>query len=349
MSKNITNLFDSVRIFRDGYSQKFNSIKKKYNDRVKQIENNYKGGLLAEEMAKARGKYESELEAARKEAADFVGQEIEKIRSEEIKKVSALPDSRIHILNELKDVPMTSAELGILKTNVGSDYWTQRMLAYIADRNAITDVEIEGSIDDRLDILSQIEESTTSFLANYNGSDTAYTVLQSLSDRQLFDMERSYTNDFEGIALNPQQMAQRVATMVSSEPNAIAAGLRLKNVLKTTDDWTKTLIFEALEKHNQREDVILWANAQKTAQAYNDTGKNWLRKSRSIMRTLSEFESETDIGAALDQVSDSKGLRRTLANLLKDEIESGNITLAKGCGLSEIPEFQQLVEPQKIV
>lgn len=349
MKNSIVNLFDSVRVFRDGYSQKFNEIRKKYTDKVKQIESNYKGGLLAEEMNKAKEKYQNELEDARSEAANFISQEIETVRREEIKKVSTFPDSRIRVLSEIKDIPMTSAELNILKSNVGSDYWTRRLLVHIADQNGITDIEFEGSIDDRLEILRQVEESAISYIENYSGRDTTYTTLQSLSDGRLLELEKNYTNNFKGLTFTPQQMAQRVAAMVSSESSAVAAGLRLKNILKTSDDWTKTLIFEALEEYNQRENVVLWANAQKSAQAYNKNGKNWLKKSRSIMKNLSTLESETDIGAALDQVSDNTGLRRTLSNLLKDEINSGNTLIAQGCALSEIPEFQQLVEPQKIV
>ena len=286
------------------------------------------------------------LEQARSEARTFVTDEIEQLRSDEIARASRLPDARIQILQALIDVPMSEAELAALKSKFGSDYWTEKMFSHIAEKNGIQQ-EIKPALDDKLKVLSNAEQAIDNYIYRYNGADTDYKTLVSISDSQIVDWERAYTSNYNGIKMTSRQRAEHIATLVLSEPNIASAGLRLKNMISNEDDWTKTQFLEIFADKGGNTDIISWAGLSQEMKNYKADVEEPLKKARKIAEEAERYDDRTDVAAYLDIVPED--CRSLVAKMIGDAIQTtDNSILAEGCRLSEIPEFQQIAEPQRI-
>lgn len=339
--------FDALRVARDGYKTKFDELSKKHTAMIAEIKSNYRGKLLQEQLAAETKRYNDDLEKARREARTFAHDAAEQLRTDEITKASRLPDARIQILRALVDIPMTRSELDALKSKFSNDFWTTKMFSYMAAKNGIEE-KIEPTLDDKLKILDEAETAISSYVTNYNGTDTSYTTLSSVSDQRLDGWERSYTNNYDGITLTAQQKAERVADMVLGESDVAAAGIRLKNLMTNMTDWEQTLFFEAFSNKGGNSDIIAWCGATADYKDFLSSTSGPLKQAREIAKKANEFDDKTTTAAYLDTVS--ADYRSLVSKILAETIQTtDNSTLAAGCGLSEVPEFQQLAEPQRIV
>lgn len=338
--------FDALRVARDGYKTKFDELSKKHTAMIAEIKSNYRGKLLQEQLAAETKRYNDDLEKARREARTFAHDAAEQLRTDEITKASRLPDARIQILRSLADIPMTRHELDALRSKFNNDFWTSKMFSYMAAKNGIEE-KIEPTLDDKLKILDEAETAISSYFTNYNGTDTSYTTLSSVSDQRLDGWERSYTNNYDGITLTAQQKAERVADMVLGESDVSAAGIRLKNLMTNMTDWEQTLFFEAFSNKGGNSDIIAWCGATADYKDFLSSTAGSLKQARQFVNTVTEYTDKTDAAAFLDNTPADN--RSFVANVLTEIVQTTrNPVLLEACQLSSVPEFQQLAEPQRI-
>lgn len=339
-------IFDTVKVCRDTYKSKYDDFTKKHSFQLKEIKENYAGKLLQEQITAENKRYAEELEKARDEARDFAYEQIDTLREEEIRRAGKLPDQRIHLLRSLMDVPMTRAELAALKDNLGKDYWTEKAVSYLAAKNGIEE-EIRPSLDDKLNVLDSLKQSLNGYLNNYAGKNSTYKTLESISDSRIMEWEKMYTSNYDNVRMSSRQIADRAATLVLSEPNTATAGLRLKNMISGMDEWTRTQFFEIFAERGGNTAILSWAGLNNDMKDYLHNTNKPLKKARKIAAEATQYEDKTDIGAFLDNVPEEN--RKLTSKVLEEIINTTeNATLAEGCRLSSVPEFQKLAEPKKL-
>lgn len=338
--------FDALKVARDGYKTKYDKLDKKHTAMIAEIKNNYRGKLLQEQLAAEKKQHEDDLEKARQEARTFAIDALEQLRTDEITRASRLPDARIQLLQSLIDVPMTGSELNALKSRFGTDYWTEKMFSYMAERNGIQQ-EIKPTLDDKLSILQDAEKAINDYIDDYTGADSTYTTLAAISDGQIMSWEKAYTSNYDGIKMSPRQRAEHIAALVLSEPNVTSAGLRLKNMISDMDDWTKTQFLEIFEEKGGNTDILAWAGLSQAMTNFEANEWEPLTKAREIVENAKKYDDKTTAAAYLDTVPED--CRSFVSNLLSEAIATtDNTTLAAACELSDVPEFQKLAEPQKL-
>lgn len=340
----ITRLFDSIRVCRDTFRQQYEVASVLHKKKVKDLQENYRKKLLTDELQKEKTRYQNELERSRKEAADFIFPQIEKIKKEAVQKVEALPDSRFQILLRMSELPVTREELAILKEKyqdgTAGEYWNLRVLQEMSEKNGISGIEFPPSIDSQIQILSNLKKNLQEYFDGYCGSDTPYMVRNNISDHTLLKMEKIYTDDFRKIELTPEQTAQRLASMITAEPDAFRAGIKLRNSLERLDEWTKTLFFDFFEKNGGRKDILYFANCEESEKDFIKHKKYELQKSREFLADVSKMETSESAAAFLDSLPDGTA-RKYFTNFLRESIKENEI-LRDACKKSEIPEFEKL-------
>lgn len=338
--------FDTIKVCRDTYKLKYEELTEQHNSMLHEIKDNYKGKMLQAQTTAENQRHADALEQARSEARTFVTDEIEQLRSDEIARASRLPDARIQILKVLMDVPMTTSELGALRSKFGNDYWTEKMFSHMAAKNGIQQ-EIKPELDDKLGILASAEQAINDYIDNYSGADSTYTTLTAISDGQIIDWEQEYTSGYNNVEMTSRQRAERVATLVLSESDVVSSGFRLKNMISDMDDWTKTQFLEIFEEKGGNSDILAWAGLSQDMKNYKADVAEPLKKAREIAAKACKCDDKTDAAACLDTVP--ADCRSLAAAILAEAIQTtDNFMLAEGCRLSEIPEFQQIAEPQRI-
>lgn len=339
-------IFDTAKVCRDTYKGKFDNLAKKHGFRLKEIKENYMNRLLQEQITAENKRYAEELEKARDEARSFAFEQIDTLRAEEIMKASKLPDQRIHILRSLMNLPMTRAELAALKENLGKDYWTEKAISYLAEKNGIEE-EVRPSLDDKLNVLDRLKQALNGYLNGYAGTDTTYTVLRDVSDSQIMEWEKMYTSNYDNVRMSSRQIADRMVTLTLSEPNTATAGLRLKNMVAGMDEWTRTQFFEIFAERGGNTAILSWAGLNNDMKDYLHNTSEPLKKARRIAAEATQYEDKTDTAAFLDNVPEEN--RKLVSKVLEEIISTTeNATLAEGCRLSDVPEFQKLAEPKKL-
>lgn len=271
---NIINLIDSLTVARDSYKRMYDTHNNSYKKALDGIKNDFKPNTerYKEEVAKADLTFKNDVQKAKKEVMDFIIPQIEDLRNYELSKVRVIDTDALEKINAISNIPISSTELLVLQKRFSgnvSNYWADRMLINIAEKNGIKPSIFfkEADIDTKINVLNQLEEQLDKMFNEYNGEAT-YNNLVLLCDSVLHKAEKEYTSGHAAESMENNQLAKRILTQLKGKSTA-EQGIALQNLMKNaTPEVKKALFYEmTMNEGVVNKDSIKFAGITDT---YND-------------------------------------------------------------------------------
>lgn len=298
-SKRLPEIFDLARVLRDGYRQKYDAAVKERDDALKYARNNYQttSPLLKDALETARIEFANTIDKLKADTRTALADELEKLKTAETAKVLQSPMS-IERFRALENVPLSHCELSIIaKQHGGSDYYIDRWLRVIGERNGIdmsdpNEFPLTTSIDDKLEALKSLSDGLEDLLTNYD-ENKSVRALSALSDRKLMQIESKYIGS-EKTALTLAQRTDRAYQHIASMPRQLERANAIGNALRNCPDKRSrdALLLKLAE--NPVGDLAEHLSAPSAIQAFRDN------KGREYHAAEDALEKLTVAGQAAD-------------------------------------------------
>lgn len=346
MSKK-TELFDSIRVVRQAYADRYNQITAEFNNSTSKAKRDFKGLRLQEELNKIKAEYAKNLEEEREKAKDFVSQHVEAVKESEGAKVRAIPEAELNRLKALNDLPLSTAEITALIDQYGNkSYWADKFLSLLAEKNGV-DALFPADYQTKVDVISAIESAIMGFIDHYCGDgDTKYTVLLAASDARIFELEQEFTSNHAYSKLSRNQITERVIATMYSQKDTASRGMVLRNALKNADEKLKSAILYKLSQEDISTDILAVANCKDEYKIFRETEVPSIRAAEKLYKEICAMDSETDIGARLIIAEENKEITKQFVDVIAEAVKENQI-LAKACADSKSLQIAELVAPGK--
>ena len=120
-------------------------------------------------IEQAKEQAEKQLMQARVDYSKDVLQMATEIEDAETTAMWKVNRDKLADIKAISDLPLTVAEISAMNDKYGSDYWCNRALSNIAEKNGIdiSEIGIEPSFDVKMDVLHQCTNSFCTFLTDY--------------------------------------------------------------------------------------------------------------------------------------------------------------------------------------
>lgn len=229
MKKTIFNLTDILAVIREDYKGQIPIIKKEYEEAKKQIAKDYLGQRRQEEYKKAETEYKkkiADLKQTCKEAYEPIFEELE---VEARAKAGVINMQLVEQASAFQNIPLTADEFGaILNTIGGRNYYADRILENIAEKNGITTngltpllepLSLEPDLETKLHILADLKKQAEHILNNYGtANEDSDARTGALFPDKLRLAEREYTNGLHDDTLSSKQIAVRIIDNIKADP-----------------------------------------------------------------------------------------------------------------------------------
>lgn len=274
-----TKLISELRFTRDEFKSKADTIQKERQEKLAVLKRDYREGSASAMAEKERieAEFNKKLDAARKEAGDYIDSCFADVIEEETKKVRKIDSIAIKSVEALSKLPMTAKELQVINDTFGKNknYWVEKMLLDIAQRNAISDetLGLESDYETKMDIVTQLQNEYIEMLAEYDG-DSSIKKSMYLHDVKLSIAEMRYKNGLNNIGMSAENVAMHAYAKYSNCPDMAQKTVIASNVLKNADEVVKN------------EFMYLVANS-----GQDDAMKNCFGKSHEIYNNFKEKDS----------------------------------------------------------
>lgn len=341
MSKKIQ-LFDSVKITRQAYADKYNQLTAEFNNSITRAKKDYKGLRLQEELNKLKVEYAESLEKERERAKEFVSQHIDEAKETEGAKVRVIPEAELNRLKALNDMPLSTAEISALIDQYGNkSYWSDKFLSLLAEKNGV-DALFPADYQTKTDVIDELEGAIMSFIDNYCGDgDTKYTVLLAASDARIFELEKEYTSNHAYSKLSRTQIAERVRATILSQKDDVSRGMVLRNALRNADEKLKVSLLYRLSEEGISDDVVAIAGYKNEFKIFKENEVPNIRAAEKLYKEICEMESEADVGARLTIAEENKEITEQFIDVITDAVKENQI-LAKACADSKNPRIAEV-------
>lgn len=346
MRKVNVQIFDSATVLRDSYSRKYNAAKQKYDAEKKRIHENYvlDSEVFKQKTAKAKNNYDLELETIKNEALEFVQREIETVKQSLQKEVVAIPDEKqIRELSYLSNLPLSKAEIEMLSEKYQDNYWLERSLVEIAQKNNVSIDGLAPDVATQTAIIDELESNCLEFIEKYNGSDDVeYKVEALLSGTTLHGMEKKYTNAFASVDYTPSQLAQRTVHEILTYREQFEQGLAIKNALANCEDeyQRQLLMYELVTNKGIDKNALLVHGMNGDIEAFKNSEimKN-IENARKIMDSFKEKNMDsTEVDDLAKEIHTNGGYSDFLKNLAYENYGSKNEKLNEALELCQMAE-----------
>lgn len=341
-----TNVFEGAKVTRDKFSSDWRKVTDDYQKEVAAIKRDYKATRLRDELIRAKKQYEERLERKKQEAISFVTQMIEGERETQSVKIRVIPEAKLAKLKSLEDIPLSAAELHELVEQFSGDYWAERFLGNLMERNGVT-LPMSPDYGTRMSILQDLEDGIVNYINQYSGSDTHYTVIADVADLKIYDFERKYTDNYATLNLDRGQIAERALSAIRTKGDVFSRALMLRNVLGNSDKKLKQEIMYQLSQNDDliSSDLLILSGLRNRYREFMENEAQSIQSARSLYEELQQLEDEMSVSERLIAAKNQGEITPQFVEIMEEVVEKNEI-LAKGCGLCESPELIRLVSPQ---
>ena len=272
-SKRLPEIFDLARVLRDTYRQRYDAAAKTRDDAIKFAKNNYvrQSPMLKQSLETARIEFRNTIDALKAETRQTLANEIESLKKVETARVLQSPMG-VERFRALSDVPLSCAELStIAKRHGGSDYYVDKWLRVIGDRNGIdmSDPDLfplSTSIDDKLEALETLSGELDTLLTEYD-ENKSLKALGAMSDRILMRCEDKYVGS-EKTVLTVAQRVNRAYATIMAQGNQIDRANAIANQLRNADKQTQDALLVRLAESNEVGDIAKNLSAPERIKAF---------------------------------------------------------------------------------
>lgn len=169
MVNNISSLCKILEKAAEKYRETYDAAKKRKKDDIDLAKRIYKPNVpeYKQALEDAESSFDLCVSIAQREFADTGYNALEDLRTLETQRIKQVKPDSLEIIQQIADVPMSSREFRVMMGAWAKDYWTERLFAKIAKKNAITDVPIKPDFDTRMEVLDGLEKQISDIIAYY--------------------------------------------------------------------------------------------------------------------------------------------------------------------------------------
>ncbi len=173
------NDFSSIWLSLDVHRDKINAIVNEYRNADKKNQETYSEAYYQEQHKELVAKYREKIVREKEEAEDKLNTYFDNIQTTLDKWISApLPESKINLLHLLMQsgIKLNGAEFEVLKESIGNNYFGNRILSALAERDGIF-VKKNYGLETYERILKDCISSADVFLKGFYGSSPAWELV----------------------------------------------------------------------------------------------------------------------------------------------------------------------------
>lgn len=167
-------LRDLLFASRVDYKEQYRKAVDERKAKLKEATDNFKENspFLRSRKEQIQKEFDSRIAELRNAEIESVVPAFDALRKAELKRVTEIDTAAMNRINAVANIPMTAEELRVLggQYNPGTNYWVNRAIASIAEKNGISPAEIgvEPSLDTKLEILKGLEEQFDMMIQSWN-------------------------------------------------------------------------------------------------------------------------------------------------------------------------------------
>ena len=332
--KELVNLLQAIKI---DYTTSYAAAMAERDEALKNNERDFRSDspMYKPNIENIKVKFDKTIADLRISSMEKAMQFITEIREDEMYKAERLDLATLEKISALKDIPLTKSEILSIKNKLGvKDYYSNRMLGIIAEKNGIPlyEVGIEADLEKKLGILSALESQVDLLVRNWNPEakvdrEPHIMAIAALEDNTVDNLVRQYTNDVSGISEKSAVEAsyRRILAAETQGEKAILISNALRNAKGETKN--RLLYRIATDNGNISEYAIaLSGNADVIAewkkgkaeeyasavQAINDISV--MRDSSIVANKIAEYADNSFLGTMLESnAKDNAVIREALA------------------------------------
>lgn len=253
----IPELIDNLSKLRDDYKVRYQVHLEDFKTTEKSLRENYIGKELANRRQDNQDRFDAAVNDLRSKFSDTVVQSVGEIERAVIDEVSKPATSTI-ISGLLEDnIPVSKTEFQILREQFSNNYWNDKLLCTLAERNGIMPDDVPATADELMDTLHSIVSESDAFLETWKGNEeTSPMNRMNLHPRHLQQWEDQCTKGF-AIRYTPQQRASRALDAVRQASNYLDAVRAIHTLLRNTEDdeQTQELILYGISQDDRLYDL----------------------------------------------------------------------------------------------
>ena len=237
MARSIQELSQFLLAIRIEYKDSYKQIVAKRKAAEKELEENFKAGTSFYDGKKKEIKEDFEKAIAELKLAesDYIFPHFVELKEMELERTKKIDEMLLTKINAISNLPLTEEELKALneKYNSKNDYWVNRSLAVIAEKNGIEPIHvgIEPTLDVKLGIVNSLQTQFETMLRDWDieKKHNAEADAQ-LGDSTLEQAVLQYTNGYS--ETNKSKIAESAYLRVLAGEGQIEKAVLIGNSLK---------------------------------------------------------------------------------------------------------------------
>lgn len=323
--KELVNLLQAIKI---DYTTSYAAAMAERDEALKNNERDFRSDspMYKPNIENIKAKFDKTIADLRISSMEKAMQFITEIREDEIYKAERLDLATLEKVSALKDIPLTKSEILAIKNKLGvKDYYSNRMLGIIAEKNGIPlyEVQIEADLEKKLGILSALESQVDLLVRNWNPEEKVdkephIMAIAALGDNTVDNLVRQYTNDVSGISEKSAVEAsyRRILAAETQGEKAILISNALRNAKGETKN--RLLYRIATDNGNISEYALaLSGNADVIAEWRNGKAESYA----SAVKLVEDIAPIRDLSVVMQRIeehSDNPFLDGMLKEAAKD-------------------------------
>lgn len=235
--KQFPSMIDAVRQARDKYKSDYEKVLTVRNDAEQVLPKRFIGEELKRQKAAIEAEFNREISNVKNRFMDSVIKSTSEVEKEIIGEVSR-PFSMPSIMQFLKDsIAISKTEFEILRDSFGGTYWADRLLAEVATRNGIDNIDTPANADTLLSVIRSVREESQQLVDEWKGDNADSSPMTRMI---LHDKHLSRWEDLALKGVNAQFTKQQRATRVLSALNGLNSNLErilaISNAMRNLED-----------------------------------------------------------------------------------------------------------------
>ena len=339
-------LRDLLFASRVDYKEQYKRAVEERKAKLKEATDNFKENspFLRSRKEQIQKEFDSRIAELRNAEIASIVPAFDALRKAELKRVTEIDTAAMNRINAVANIPMTAEEIKALggQYNPGTNYWVNRAIAAIAEKNGVSPAEIgvEPSLDTKLEILKGLEAQFDMMIQSWNPeSKTSNAKFDAaLGDATLEDAVSRYTNGATE-KKKGRQTLQIALARILTETSESARAVLIQNTMRNMTPENREALMYQLVTADGRNKVseFAWQMAGLETE-YNEWNGGKARDYASAQQAIADIKRMKDrqvIDLKIKEYAGNEFFGRFLEAEAK---ENPNIREAIGGASAEVAE-----------
>ncbi len=339
-------LRDLLFASRVDYKNEYRKALDERNAKLKEATDNFKENspFLRSRKEQIQKEFDSRIAELRNAEISSIVPAFDALRKAELKRVTEIDTVAMNRINAVANIPMTAEEIKALggQYNPGTNYWVNRAIASIAEKNGVSPAEIgvEPSLDTKLDILKGLETQFDMMIQQWNPESKTSNARfdAALGDATLEDAVNRYTNGAMEKKKGRQTLEIALARILTETSESARAVLIQNTMRNLSAENREELLYNLVEGRGKNKvSEFAWQMAGLETE-YNEWNGGKAREYSSAQQAIADIRGMRDKQAIKLKATEYAGNEFFGRFLEAEAKENPNIREAIGGASAEVAE-----------